>query len=202
MNLYINSKKRFHCHSSFWDIWNKMAKVALVGSSYVSRLEKFCEGDLKIPGEVKFFGVSGMRADNIPQNKINEILIFKPDIVIILVGGNDICDNSSPNDIVKNIKNLVDELKENAVQFIYVSEILPRGKFKYSVELTIERFNSQKKKINKKLQNFANASVISMKKIKYPEDYIRDCVHLNDSGQKKLFFNFRTVVLSTRFGHV
>lgn len=70
-----------------------MAQVAIIGSSYISRLEKICKGDLKIPGVVGFFVVPGLRADNIPQLKIEEINKFGPDIVIIFVGGNDISDN-------------------------------------------------------------------------------------------------------------
>ena len=41
-----------------------MAKIALFGDSYISHLERFCSGDLKIPGDVRFFGVGGMNFEN------------------------------------------------------------------------------------------------------------------------------------------
>lgn len=67
-----------------------MAKVAIIGSRYISRLEKLCKGDFKTPGVVGFLGVPDLRDDNVPQSKINEVKKFGPDIVIILVCGNDI----------------------------------------------------------------------------------------------------------------
>lgn len=175
-----------------------MARVALTGSSYISWLQRFCYSDLKVPCETKFFGVSGMRANNIPRRTIDEIKKFKPTLVFILVGGNDIDDQSIPNEISNNICNFVDELKTSGVQFIYVLEILPRGKFKYSKALTIDRYNAQMQKINKKLRLHTNASVVSMKTIKYPADYKEDLVHLCESGQRKLFYIIRKIVLSTR----
>ena len=86
------------------------------------------------------------------------------------------------------VSKLIDEIKAGGVGRILISEILSRGKFKYSRELTLDRFNAQKNKINKKLKAIANASVVSMSKIKYPQDFCCDQVHLGESGQRKLFF--------------
>lgn len=130
---------------------------------------------MKIPGIVGFFGVPGLRADNVEVN-----------IVIILVGGNDISDKSSPCEIFGHIARLVEQFKED-VHFVYVCEILTRGMFKYSKTLTKDRFDAQVKKINKKLYSLKTATVISTKKINHDKEYSSDLVHLNDSGQKKLF---------------
>lgn len=176
-----------------------MAKVAFLGSSYIARLDKFCCSDMKIPGQTQFFGVPGLRADSVPPSKIQEITVFNPDIICVLVGGNDISDTSSPSEIFKNIVNLVDVLKNVCMIYqIYVCEVLSRGKFKFSKHMTYERFEAQRTKINKKLIIMKNASIIPLRKIKYPQDYVSDCVHLNDGGQKKLFFALRTAILTTK----
>lgn len=69
-----------------------MAKVVIIGSSYISGLEKICKGDFITPGVEGFFGVPDLWDDNVPQSKIKEVKKFGPDIVIILVCGNDISD--------------------------------------------------------------------------------------------------------------
>lgn len=116
-----------------------LAKVAFLGSSYRARLEKFCCSDMKIPGNTQFFGVPGLRAESVPPppSNIQEITVFNPDIICILVGGNDISDTSSPSEIFKNIVNLVDVLKNVCMIYqIYVCEVLSRGKFKFSKHMT------------------------------------------------------------------
>ena len=126
-----------------------------------------------------------MRADNVPYSKIREIKHFCPDVVCILLGGNDISDMSSPCGFFRHIAKVVDEIEKVCDPKIYVCELLPRGKFKFSKDLTYERYEAQRKKINKKLRSPHHASVISLGKIKYPKDYISDLVQLNESGQKK-----------------
>ena len=53
-----------------------------------------------------------MRADNVPYSKIREIKHFCPEVVFILLGGNDISDISSPCEILRHIANVVDEIKK------------------------------------------------------------------------------------------
>ena len=59
-----------------------MAKIALLGDSYISRLEEFCKGDLRVPGDVRFFGVGGMNFDNYSK-VFKEVKLFRPDAVYI-----------------------------------------------------------------------------------------------------------------------
>ena len=80
-----------------------MAKFAFLGSSYIARFERFCNYDMKIPGILRFFGVPGMRADNVPYSKIREIKHFCPDVVCFLLEGNNISDMSSPCGIFRHI---------------------------------------------------------------------------------------------------
>ena len=44
-----------------------MAKIALFGDSYISHLERFCFGAMKVPGDVRFYGVGGMNFENFSE---------------------------------------------------------------------------------------------------------------------------------------
>lgn len=50
-----------------------MAKHVLLGSSYVSRLERAFANNIKIPGHVFFMGKGGMKTDNIPSEFLSSI---------------------------------------------------------------------------------------------------------------------------------
>lgn len=93
-----------------------MYRPALLGDSYISRLERFCDGDLKVPGHVKFFGKSGMRTDSMPSDFLNGLLAFKADVVFLSVGGNDIQYNSTPKEIIRRILSIRETLIINGVK--------------------------------------------------------------------------------------
>ncbi|OWF46777.1 uncharacterized protein LOC110455218 [Mizuhopecten yessoensis] len=75
-----------------------MPKFAILGSSYISRLRDFCEGDLKVPGECRFFGKGGMRTDTIPNWMMTDLRALDAWAVFIQLGGNDIRQNSNPRE--------------------------------------------------------------------------------------------------------
>lgn len=58
-----------------------MAKFALVGSSFVERLRRFTSDDFKVPGEVKWFGVPGLRSYSLSKEMWSNIVTFNPDCV-------------------------------------------------------------------------------------------------------------------------
>ena len=69
--------------------------ISVFGDSYVSRLEKYCEGNLRVPGIIHFFGKGGLRAcklNNVPQ--YFNLLRLKSDVVVVHLGGNDISPTS------------------------------------------------------------------------------------------------------------
>lgn len=78
-----------------------MAKFAVLGSSYVERLRRFTSEDLKVPGEVRWFGVPGLRCDSLTEEMWRRNLTYKPDCLFLRVGGNDITTTTSPNDVVR-----------------------------------------------------------------------------------------------------
>ena len=105
-----------------------MAKIALFGDSYIKRLGKY----LEVPGECRFFGVGGMRADRPHQEVLNQLLEFQPDTVFVFIGGNDISVNSSPRQTFDDILSIMDSIDYNGATTVYIGEILTRGQFSKS----------------------------------------------------------------------
>lgn len=171
-----------------------MAKIALFGDSYISRLEEFCKGDLRVPGDVRFFGVGGMNFDNYSK-VFKEVKLFRPDAVFINLGGNSISTDTKSNELSEKLCELVEELKENGVKKVYVAEITTRGKFK-PTNLDKKCFDGQQTKINKILRKKYGDDFIVFGDIKYHRDYSTDLVHYNDRGLQKFFYSLRRVLFS------
>lgn len=96
-----------------------MAKFAVLGSSYVERLRRFTSEDLKVPGEVRWFGVPGLRCDSLTEEMWRRILTYKPDCLFLHVGGNDITTTTSPNDVVRKIMDIYCNLKDSGVKSVF-----------------------------------------------------------------------------------
>ena len=171
-----------------------MAKIALFGDSYISHLERFCFGDMKVPGDVRFYGVGGMNFENFSET-FDDLKLFKPDAVFINLGGNSIMTTSKPSELAENLINIVNELKKDGVKKVYVAEITERGKFKPK-NLEKKCVDGQRKKINKILRAKYGNDFIVLRDIKYDRDYSTDLVHFNDRGKQKFFYIIRRVLLS------
>ena len=178
-----------------------MAKIALFGDSYISRLERYCEGVLKVPGEIKFFGKGGMRVDQLYcgsrfRTYLDGLISFGPDIVFICIGGNDIEVDTAPADIARGIEELIETLRKSGVKTILVHEIGTRGHLRGG--LTKEIFDSKRKSINKKLKQIPMASLIRFPKITYPSGFSDDLVHYNQRGMQHFYHGVRRVLLSMK----
>ena len=169
------------------------SKIALFGDSYISRLERFCGGNLKIPGEVRFYGIGGLNLDNY-SNTLDKLILFRPDAVFISLGGNSINSKTKPKQLATKFKTIIEKLKSNGVKQVYVAEFTERGDFRDPL-LDKEGFEDQRKKLNKifrkEFRNF-----IVFRDIRFPSDYDIDLVHYNPKGKQKFFYNVRRVLLS------
>lgn len=183
-----------------------MAKFAVLGSSYVERLRRFTSEDLKVPGEVRWFGVPGLRCDSLSEEMWRRILTYKPDCLFLHVGGNDITTTTSPNDVVRKIMDIYCNLKDSGVKSVFVAEVLTRGDFSRSPDkdLTKVIFDKKRKKINTLLKSQLGHQFVVFKDIKYPRDFHGDLVHLGTvgldsaSGMKKYFYRIRRLFVSFR----
>ena len=81
-----------------------MVKFAVFGSNFVARLNTFCTGDMKIPGECNLFGLGGMKAENVSVSLLVKLRLYAPYVVFIHIGANDISKDSSCKTICSNIQ--------------------------------------------------------------------------------------------------
>ncbi|XP_069106512.1 uncharacterized protein [Argopecten irradians] len=170
-----------------------MAKFAILGSSYISRLRDFCEGDLKVPGECRFYGKGGMRTDSIPTRMMVNLKDYDADVVFIHLGGNDIQQDSNPRHIFLNLCTIVETLTEMGAT-VYIAEICRRGDFSKAPGLDEKSFNKQRNAINRLLKEKFGKYMIKVP-LQYPADYDDKLVHFSHFGLRKYFFMVRRVFL-------
>lgn len=180
-----------------------MAKHVLLGSSYVSRLERAFANNLKIPGHVFFIGKGGMKTDNIPTEFLTSIKRIQPDCVFVHLGGNDITSDSYPKDIATRLLCLYDDLLKSSVKYVFVAEIIPRRPSqRHCPGLTHAEFETQRKRVNCYLKKKIGQRLVRFKQITFPKDYDNDEIHLSTTAQsgrcglEKYFFRIRRVLLS------
>ena len=101
-----------------------MANIVLLGSSYISRLERYTGGVFKVPGFVRFLGKGGMRTDTVPDCFMQCIAEIKPDIGIIHLGGNDMTCESNATDIARSLLKLHDTILKIGAKEVFVGEII------------------------------------------------------------------------------
>lgn len=106
-----------------------MVKFVLVGSSFVECLWKFILDDFKVLGEVKWFGVFGLRSYFFFKEMWLNIVIFNFDCVFFYVGGNDIIIIMRLKDVVGWIIVICENFKGFGVKSVFVVEVLMRGNF-------------------------------------------------------------------------
>ena len=116
-----------------------------------------------------------MRADNVNQSILGDLLDFNPDTVFLCLGGNDITVDSCPRQIFNNI---VDIVNTRGAKTVYISEILTRGLFLKYPGLTKKTFDRKRKLINKHLQKKYGHLFVTFPDIHFPKHYDDDRVHL------------------------
>ena len=163
-----------------------MAKTALFGDSYIKRLNRFCDNFLGVPGECRFYGVGGMRADNPHQEVLKSCIDFQPDAVFLCIGGNDISAESSPRQTFEHIVNIANSFEAHGTKTVYIGEIMTRGQFWKSPGLTKETFDKKRKLINRHLRKKYGRLFVTFPDIHFPEHYATDGVHLNTSRTDRL----------------
>lgn len=183
------------------DLRQKMCnktRIAIFGSSYIRRLDSWCNGDFKVPATVRCFGKGGMKASSVPEDILNDVFNFQPDIVFIQLGGNDISKSKTPSDLVGDLIKLVDNFKSAGVKQVYIGEILERGDFTKSPGVDITFFNSVRKFVNRRLVKIYGKHVINFLQVRFPRDYLDDKVHLNSNGLRTYYLKLRRLFLSLK----
>ena len=192
-------------------------KVQLFGHSFVSRIKRFIREepslkyDLGLQGNplIQFSGYPGATIDRL-REKLEVVSDFSPDILIILIGTNDIYDiNLTVDGIVDRLCDMVDySLHFLQVPKVVVGQILhrctPSVRSRYPVDR--EWFNDRVDTVNLLLSTtlpvrFPNKAFLwRMKgfwsKESKENNFCADGCHLSRDGQFKLLSNLRAATVA------
>lgn len=158
-----------------------MSRYALLGDSYIARLERSHFRFLEIADcEIRYFGRGGMRASNVPADLWSRLVDFHPTHVFIHLGGNDITAVTTGGVIFSLIDAVVKRLKEAGVQHVFVGQVLPRTQVR-GPTLTPAMYRQQARYANRLLHS-AYGRYYVFTNIRVPKDLDTDGVHLNHLG--------------------
>ena len=163
-------------------------KIAVLGHSYVRDLP--LPAGSTIPGNVndivlrKRFYKPGATVDNLQEGRVWEkFLEYKPDLTILIIGGNDITADSSPPNIARRIIDLakrIKELTEGEVRIVSIERRpTPRG-------LSARRYNRQRNSINRFLKHRDNFTAGRLIFSEATDGDSQDGVHLKESASHNL----------------
>lgn len=144
-------------------------------------------------------GVSGYQTTDILSRIDSMVAIYNPTKVFLLIGTNDIQNNKSEDEIVNNIKKIIDKIHEVRPKTkIYLESLLPVNKSddsKINHDMVGKRENKTIQSINKKLKKYAEEENITFINL-YDEfvndnnemtlKYTEEGLHLSSLGYLKL----------------
>lgn len=183
-------------------------RALVLGHSFVRRVVEFIDlqqandsyrRDLNLSEacDVEIFGVGGRTVDKVIRMDLEVIKRNAPNIVVLELGSNDICDSHCDADTVAlSIVALTELLiKSFSVPFVVVCQILPR------MHTPFEGYNERVQKVNtllrEALQNINSAKFWRHRGLVNPAKnvYARDGIHLNDLGNEALYRSYRGAIL-------
>ena len=130
----------------------------VLGHSFVRRLKAFSNKNrssrnLNLEDTCRVFlsGIGGRTVDKLIQFDLAKLHVLQPNVVVLEIGSNDLCDISSdPETIGSTIITLIDSLRvEFSVDWVVVCQILPRKNQPYP------EYNSAVSSLNSWLKKYA-----------------------------------------------
>lgn len=184
-------------------------RVLILGHSFVRRMEEFIrktagEGNFALNFElaqqcnVSMLGIGGRTVDKMVRCDLHKIRNFAPDIVVLELGSNDLCDETTNEETVAlSIEAFVDMLHtEVNVKFIMMCHIITPANPPF------EEYNDRVGNLNnelakKALANTPFARMWRHRGLSNPSIniYLPDGIHLNDDGNKALYRSYRGAIL-------
>lgn len=136
-------------------------------------------------------GIAGDTTEEILNDMKGRVYDYNPSKVFILIGTNDLRDDKSVEEVVENIKKIIEEIKQNRkIAEVYLESIYPvnKGINKSVVGL---RDNDDINEINSQIEEYAKNEGVTFLNTHellvdddglLNEDYTADGLHLNDKG--------------------
>lgn len=191
-------------------------KIQVFGHSFVRRLKSYIKSSsdasfhFNLEGHplVQYSGYPGAIVDRL-MTKLEHISDFAPDIVLLVVGSNDIYDCFvDPEDVAAKIMNLASSIHiQCRVQIVIVAQIThrcpPSVTIRYRVDTSI--YNGRVDTLNRSLHRLSGlhswCRFWRLKGFWAPgvkaSVFAPDGCHLSDAGNRKLYTNFRAAIITT-----
>ena len=185
-----------------------LPRSLILGHSFVRRMKDFLKSnagnssfnehfDLEHSCLVKLRGNGGRTVERLMRYDLRATRATKPDILVLEIGSNDLCDPSADPEILsETITALVDVLRhEIQHKFTVICQVIPRRNTPFP------NYNWRVKQLNKCLRDtLADSSVVKFwrhRGLNNPtrDIYVRDGIHLNKRGHKALYRSYRGALL-------
>ena len=184
---------------AFSNVTSRSPKVLILGHSFVRRHNQFITIqarhntdfalDFKVSDEctVCMLGIGGRTVDKMVRLDLPTIRDMAPDIVILKLGSNDLCDTTS--DAETTFVELL--YHQCSVRYIMVCEVIPRSNHPFPYYN--DKVDSLNRYLVKGLANAPFAGVWRHGGLYHPtvNIYLPDGIHLNDYGNKALYRSYR-----------
>ena len=119
---------------------------------------------------------------------LESLLRYAPDRVLIHLGGNDISIHKTPREVADDILRLVSHIEDKGVGTVLVGQILTRGgTFKKSPGMTGDMFRRKKNRVNTIRK--------TRERMKFPQDFAADEVHISEGNLWKYGAQIRRALL-------
>lgn len=192
-------------------------RILVFGHSFVSRLKDFIRYDSSLRYDlglagcpvIQYSGFPGATVDRL-HSKLQKILDFNPDIVILVIGTNDLYQpHQSPLSVASAIRDLVDTILyvDGISQVIVLQTLhrhLPTCQTRYPVDP--QWFNTRVDEMNRLLIQWLNSSpngrtyLWRLKGFWSPDcilsNFAEDGCHLSSRGLLRFFNNIRAAVVA------
>ena len=184
-------------------------RIMILGHSFVWRLARFiAETDLPCVNQkfqlttasaVSFHGIGGRTVLKLWQFDLTAIARFNPNIIILEIGSNDLCNpHLSVDNIATNILQVVQTIHFHYhVAHVIISQILPRR----SPPQMSPPYNTRVEQLNQQLRHLFTPVPFatfwfhySIRRSKSPV-FLRDGIHLNHTGNHFLFHSYQKTLL-------
>jgi lysophospholipase L1-like esterase len=129
-----------------------------------------------------------MRAQRPHQQLLERMLRWVPDVVIVVLGGNDITSRCQPRDISLDILKLCRLVKARGVATVVVAGICQRWAFCDNA-LTSDRFTAIGSAIDRYVRRYFPVS--SMVHVREDVHWLSDGVHLSEEGMAEYMESLR-----------
>lgn len=185
-----------------------LPRVLIMGHSFVSRFEDFCARtgryDMGLSQcQIAYEGIGGATVESIVHRAIladgSVVRRFRPHLVVIQCGGNDLCDPKlSPETVGFRLTNMVDLLLAHfAVERVVVCEVFSRLQPRY---FSPSQYFSRRTIVNSYLSTVLETTDLTKfwlhkdRQLNQASAFCRDGVHLSDHGLERYFRSIRGAI--------